>query len=185
MTNRASSVDRLPEEIRRKITELRDKGFTIDKILEVLNTLTDEPPSRSALGRHLKKQSQVVESIRRSRAIAEGIGRTFGDKEASNVARTNIELLHSMIMRLMSGGDDTDADTIEIDAKEAMFLATALEKATKAQKADFETQLKAALEQERRQTAQKAAEVAVDTAKKQGLSKETVEAIKKSILGIE
>lgn len=181
MSNRASTITRLPDEIRAKITELRDKGHTIDEILTVLNTLSVDV-SRSAVGRYIKKQGQVAEELRRSRALAESIGRSFGDVESSKVARTNIELLHSLMMKLMIGTDDQTE--VSLDPKDAMFLATALEKVAKAGKSDFEVQIKAALEQERRATTEKAAETAVAEAKKQGLSADTVNAIKASILGV-
>lgn len=181
MTNRPSSISRLPEQIRLKIVELRDNGRTIDEILTVLNTLGADV-SRSALGRYVKKQGQVAEELRRSRALAEAVGRSFGDTESSKIARTNIELLHSLLMKLMIGKDDQTE--VSLDPKDAMFLATALEKATKAGKADFEVQIKAALEQERRSTTEKAAETFATEAKKQGLSQDTVNAIKSTILGV-
>ena len=181
MVSRPSTISRLPENIREKIVLLRDQGRTLDEIMAALDAL-DVNISRSSLGRYVKKHEVVAENLRKSRALAEAVGRSFGDAETSKVARTNIELLHSLMMKMMVGEDD-DA-VVSLDAKEAMFLATAIEKATKASKADLETQLKARLEQERRQTLEQAATVAADTAKKQGLSKETVDAIKKNILGI-
>lgn len=183
MANKRSSVSLLPDNVRAKITELRDKGFTIDQIMEQLNGMGVSDVSRSAMGRHIKKQDEVADTLRRARTIAEGIGRTFGDAETSKVARTNVEILHALIMQSMAGADGAAAG--DFNTNDLKNLATALEKASKASKTDFDQQLKAALEEERRATKEKAAEVAADTAKKQGLSKETVDAIKKSILGIE
>lgn len=183
MTNRASTVSRLPQDIRDKITALRDAGNTIDQILEGLLDDGIVEISRSALGRHLKKQSQVADEIRRSREIAEGIGRTFGDGEASKVARTNFELLHALVLRLMAGGEE-DGATIDLDAKQAMLLATALEKLSKAQKSDLEAQIKAAEEAARRKAIEKAADVAANTARDKGLSPETVKEIRAKILGL-
>ena len=183
MSNRPSSISQLPEEVREKITTLRDQGRTIKEILEALDKAFDVNVSKSALHRHLQKQGRVADNLRKSRELAKAIGRSFGDSETSDVARMNVEILHDLIMRGMIGGDDQEEQTA-FDPKDLMFLATALEKAAKAQKADFETQLKAALEQERRATVTKAAESAVTTARRQGLSAETVNAIKSSILGV-
>lgn len=180
---RPSSISKLPNQIREKIGQLRDGGCTIDEILEHLNKLSVDV-SRSALGRHIKKTEQVAERIRKSRMVAEAVGREFGDNEASRVARTNMEIMHSLLMKLMVGDDDEERE-ISFDPKEAMFLATALEKLSKASKSDLETQIKAAVEKERREAMTQAADKAETIARKQGLSAETVNAIKAGILGIE
>lgn len=180
---RPSSITRLPEEIRKKIGELRDQGRTIDEILSHLRQL-EADVSRSALGRYVKGMDEIAEGIRRQRAIAEGIGRTLGDEPTSRVARMNVELLHGLVMKLMTG-QDGDSGSVVLDTKDAMFLATALEKAAKASKADLETQIKAAVEIERRSAMETAADVAEKAARKQGLSADTVSAIKASILGVE
>lgn len=177
-----SSIDRLPDEVRARITSLRDQGRTIDEIMAALDRL-DVDVSRSALGRHLKKADQIADQMRKSRAIAESIGRSFGDDETSKVARTNVELLHSLLMKFMTGPDDFEGEVV-LDAKDAMFAATALEKLAKASKSDFDMQIKAAVERERQAVTEKAAEKAEATARKQGLSGDTVDAIKKSILGM-
>lgn len=181
--NRPSTIDRLPEELRARISSLRDQGRTIDEIMGVLNSL-DAGVSRSAVGRHLKKMDRIAADIRKSRSLAEAVSRQFGDKEVSQVARTNIELLHTLIMKVMIGSEDNDTP-IELDAKEAMFVATALEKLSKAGKLDLDAQILAVKETERRAATEKAADVAATEARKQGLSATTIEAIKKSILGVE
>jgi predicted nucleic acid-binding protein len=183
--NRPSTIDRLPPEVRERIGFLRDAGRTIDEILAVLNSLVvdDDVPSRSALGRHLKKQDQVMARIRQSRQLAEAMAKNFGDKQTSDVTRMNLELLQDIILRVTMASDD-EGDAKIVDPKDIMFLATALEKAAKAGKTDFDQQLIAARETERRQATQKAAENAATAAKKQGLSPETVNAIKASILGV-
>lgn len=179
---RPSSITRLPDEVRLKIGALRDQGRTIDEILEHLEKL-DVDVSRSALARHVKKIDAVAEDMRRNRAIAEGIGRTLGDDQTGRVARMNIELLHGMLMKLMTGADE-DGGPVTLEAKEAMMLAIAIEKASKASKSELDIQIKEAVETERRTATQDAAKAAEKSARKAGLSTETVEAIKASILGI-
>lgn len=180
--NSPSTISRLPEQVREKIAVLRDQGRTLDEIMAALNAI-DVEVSRSALGRYTKKMDKVAEDLRRSRELALAVSRQFGDKETSQVARTNMELLHSLLMKLMVGGDDEIE--VVIDAKEAMFLSTALEKLSKAGKVDFEAQLMAAKEAERREATANAAEKAAETARKQGLSADTINAIKASILGVD
>lgn len=179
---RPSSITRLPDDIRLKIGVLRDQGRTLDEIMAHLEKL-DVEVSRSALGRHVKKIDAVAEDMRRNRAIAEGIGRTIGDDQTGRVARMNIELLHGMLMKLMTGADE-ESGPVMLDAKEAMMLAIAIEKASKASKSELDIQIKAAVEAERRNATKDAAETAEKTARKAGLSAETVEAIKASILGV-
>lgn len=186
MTQRPSTIDRLPKEVREKIAHLRNDGRTIDEIIAALNTLlqVDEVPSRSALGRHLKKQEQVVARMRESRQLVEAIAKNFGDKQTSDITRMNLELLNDIILRAQMASDD-DGNATVVDPKDIMFLATALEKSAKASKVDFDQQLLAARELERREATKKAAENAVASAKKQGLSADTISAIKASILGVE
>lgn len=180
---RPSTISQLPEKVRAKITVLRDQGRTIDDIMVHLEKL-DVEVSRSALGRHLKKQQLVAERIRRSRQLAEAVGREFGDDDTSKVARTNIELLHSLLMKVMIGDeDDVDGEVI-LDTKEAMFAATAIEKLSKASKLDIDRELKVR-EEERRFAKEKAAAAAVKVAKKAGLTADTVNKIKSEILGVD
>lgn len=181
--NRPSTISRLPPEVKDRIASLRDQGRTLDEIMQVLNQL-DVGISRSALGRYTKKMDRVASDLRKTREMAQAVARQFGDKEVSQVARTNMELTHTLLMKLMIGGDDDEQEVV-IDAKEAMFIATALEKLTKAGKVDFDTQLAAAREQERRDATVKAAEKAATTARSKGLSEETINAIKSSILGVD
>lgn len=179
---RNSTIARLPEEVRLKITALRDQGKTIDEIMEALDRL-DADVSRSALGRHLKKMDQVAERMRKSRQLAEAVGRQFGDAETSQVQRTNVELLHSLLMQVMVGDDDKD--DVTLDPKDAMFLATAIEKLSKASKTDLETQIKAAEERARRQAVEQAADKAEAVARKSGLSADFVQEIRSKILGVQ
>ena len=182
--SRPSTIDRLPREIREKITELRDRGRTIDEIKAKLDELDlAEEVSRSALGRHIKKVDQMVEDMRRARAVADGITRSFGDIETSRVARTNIEMMHALVMKLMMGADDEEP--VVLDPKDAMFVATSLEKLSKARKQDFDTELKAAREEERLAAMEQASEVVEKTGREKGLSNETIEVLKKEFLGVD
>jgi len=177
-----SSIKRLPKEIREKISDLRGSGLTIDEILTHLEQLNVEV-SRSALGRHLKKQAEVSAQLEKSRMMAEAVVRKFGDQETSKVARTNIELMHSLLMKCFIGGDGDEAADVTLSAKDAMFMATALQKLSQASKLDVDETLKIR-EEERKHALTAAADVAVKTARQNGLTKETVDKIKAEILGI-
>lgn len=112
---RNSSIDRLPSEIREKIGQLRQAGKTIDEILEKLKEL-DVDVSRSALGRHCKQLEEVSKSIRQSRIVAEALAKNFGDEGENKVSQVNIELMHSLILKMMV---NNDGETITMDSKKA------------------------------------------------------------------
>lgn len=177
---RASSITKLPVKVREKIGALREQGRTIDEILEHLEKL-DVDVSRSALGRHLKKQKQVAGQIIRARQMAEAISSKFDGSESGKVARVNIELLHSMMVPLMIGGDD--GETVVLTATDAMRIATTLEKLSKASKIDVDRELKIRAEAEK-DALKKAADIVDTTAKEKGLSTEMAEELKRKFLGV-
>ncbi len=180
---RASSIAKLPNEIREKIAVLRNQGRTIDEILDHLETI-DVDVSRSSLGRYFKKQQKVLESIKRSRLLAEAVAREFGDQEGTKIQRTNIELLHGLVTQLMLGGEN-DEDVV-LDPKNAMFVATALEKLSKASKlsVDEELQIRKEAEREAMKKAASMVDEAAKEAKDKGLSPEMVDQLKAKFLGV-
>jgi DNA-binding transcriptional ArsR family regulator len=179
---RSSSITRLPNEIRDAIAALRENGRTIDEILEHLNTMGADV-SRSSLGRHLKKADQVAAQIMKSRALADAVTSKFGDASTSKVARVNLELMHGILLQVLTGAED--GQEVTLDPKDAMFLATAFEKLAKAQKSDVEVQIKVAVENERQAAKEKAADVVAKEGRRAGLSSDTIDSIKKLILGVE
>jgi len=180
---RASSISKLPPEIREKITVLRTQGRTIDEIVGKLAEL-DIDVSRSAVGRHLKQQKKIFEQIQKGRHMAEAIARQFGDAEGTKLQRTNIELLQTIITDMMfSAGDDGVFDP---DPKNVMFAATALEKLSKASKlsTDQELQIRKEAEREAMKKAASMVDEAAKTAKDKGLSPEMVDQLKAKFLGV-
>lgn len=179
--SRKSSIDRLPLPIREKIGQLLQSNHTLDEIVNHLAKL-DVDVSRSALGRHSKKVSQVVEMMNRSRTVATAIADKFGDEEGAKVQRVNLEIMHTLLHNLMVGGED--GESITLDPKDAMFLATAFEKLGKADKSHIETQIKLAEERMRIATQKELADKASSAARKKGISAETADEIKSVILGV-
>ena len=77
----------------------------IDEIMAKLDELNVDV-SRSAVGRHCKRLESIQASIRQSRTIAEAIVKDYGDEDKENkVARANIEVLHSILFRMMGSED--------------------------------------------------------------------------------
>lgn len=177
---RVSTIRRLPREIRDEIANLRESGRTIDEILEHIRTM-DVDVSRSAMGRHVKEIDEIAREIRQQREIAIAISKDIGAKTQGELARGNIELLQSLIMRA-AGASSTSG---KFDAKELMFFAKAVSDLSKGAKLDIDAQIVIAKEKARQEATEKAADVAVKEAKRQGLSADTVNAIKSKILGVD
>ena len=172
---RSSSIDRLPSEIRKKIGELRDNGKTIDEILEKLREL-DVGISRSALGRHCKQIEEVAKSIKQSRIVAEALAKNLGDENDNKVSKVNIELLHSLILKMMV---NQDGETITLDAKDAFFMSSSLQKLVQASKQDLEREL-----QIKKEITDKAVKAVDKAGKSKGISAENLEFIKREIFGV-
>ncbi len=187
--NRPSSIDRLPEPIRALIGQLRQDGRTIDEILDKLREL-DVEVSRSAVGRHVKSLAEIGADMRRSRDIASALVGQFGAEPDDKLARLNMELMHGVIFQIMTaaskpGEDGEEGGPVTFSAGDAMFLAKALQSLTSASKTDAEKTIRLREEAEKKARAEAAA--AVDRVAKRteaGLSKDTVNAIKREILGL-
>ncbi len=185
---RASSVDQLEPEIQAEIGRLRMQGCTIDAIVAHLRTLHGVTSvSRSAMGRHVKRLDKATERIRRSRQDAEALKATFGDAPESTIARVNIEMMHSLLFGLMSGGDDElDEEALKSLAGNPQgiaFIAKSMKDLAAASKIneDFVTQLEKRVADKARSEAAKAVDA---VGRERGITRETLEAIKAGIFGI-
>ncbi|KAA0678087.1 DUF3486 family protein [Roseomonas genomospecies 6] len=166
-----STIERLPKEIREEIGRLRQGGRTIDEILDKLRELGADV-SRSAVGRHVKKIEEIGAKLRQSREIAEALVRELGDEPDTKVTRLNIEMGHTLIMRLLSG-------ETEFGPEEVMFLTSSIQKLASARKTDADLIMKLQAD------ADKKAMAAMETvAKKRGLTPEAIASIKEDFLGI-
>tara|TARA_Y100001954_G_scaffold167695_1_gene178029 strand:+ start:9613 stop:10182 length:570 start_codon:yes stop_codon:yes gene_type:complete len=183
---RQSTIKKLPPEIRDKIGALLDQGRTLDEIVEHLSGL-DVEVSRSALGRYKQSLDKVSERIRRSREIAEAMVRNYGDAPESKTARLNIELLHGIMLDMMSqlpdgteaeDGDDENAQSVllTLSPRGAMEMAKAMDHLARASKQDAD--LIAKLKEEARA---EAAEAVDKVARKEGLSDEGRAAIRREL----
>lgn len=181
------SVDRLPREVREKIGAMREDGKTLNEIMEELAGIPEaERISRSALHRWLRRRSAGRADVIEANSMADAIVRTFGDGKTDRVFQANVELLHAMMMkRIVQIKENEDGDSADdISSKELMMLAVAIEKLARASKTGSDQRQKEALELERRQTKEKAAETAVHAAQSRGISAETRDYIKAEILGM-
>lgn len=180
--SRPSSVDRLDPEIKELIGKLRiDFGWTIDEILKKLRELGQGEISRSALGRHVKSIEEVGAQLRHSRELAVALTQQLGDAPEDRTADLNIELMHSMMLRLLTAtNDEGDGQPMVLDPESVMFLARSLQSLAGARKTNADMVLK--VRDAERKDAAKRAESA---AKSKGLSADTVEFIRKAVFGSE
>ncbi|MCP9320119.1 DUF3486 family protein [Acetobacter persici] len=185
---KASSVDKLPQEIRDEIDRLRANGHSIDEIITALRELDITDISRSSLGRHLHKREKLTAQLVRTKAMAEALAKRTGEGGASQFARANIELLHGIILDLhMEADGEGDAtswlETLKGNPKGVEALAKALDHLTRASKTDaeFVKEIEAQTEARMRRQAEKAVN---QVAKKQGLSTATVEALMAGMFGV-
>lgn len=179
---RPSSIDRLDPEIKDLIGKLRiDHGWTIDEIRDRLKKLlTDELPSRSALGRHVKSIEEVGAQLRHSREVSQALVAQVGDAPEDRMAELNIELMQSMILRLITATDDEgDGRPVTFGPEDVMFLSRSLQSLASTRKTNADMVLKV-----REATTKEAAKKAGEAAKSKGLGKETVEFIMNSVLGV-
>ncbi len=140
--------------------------------------------SRSALGRHVKQLEAVGEKIRRSRDVAEALVKKLGDAPESRQARLNIELMHTLVLDLLTGGED--AESVTLDPEQAMMLGRALRDLAMAQKADADLTLKLRQELAQRQNArvERAAEDVAKAASEAGLSAERIALLQAKVAGL-
>jgi hypothetical protein len=190
---RISTIQRLPAEIRDAISDLREQ-HTLDEILAHLRALGGPAAevSRSALGRHVKSLEQVSSQLRRSKMLAESVGRTMGDAEESKVAGLNVQLLHSFLNDVLMSATDENAEegspaaavqAMLRDPKGAAKFAETVERLTKASRNNQEFLTKVE-ERAARKALQQAAKAADAVAKSRGLSADVLAEIRAGILGV-
>jgi hypothetical protein len=179
-----STIKKLPPEIRDKIGTLMDQGRTLNEIVAHLSSL-DVEVSRSALGRYKQHIDKVSQKIRRSREIAEAIVRNQGEAPESKTARLNIELLHGVMLDMLSQlpdeGDEVDPVQpmlLTLSPQGAMQMAKAMDHLSRAAKQDSDL-----IDKLRSEARKEAAEVTDEVAKKVGLSDDARAEIR-SLLGV-
>lgn len=175
---RHSSIKKLPKEIKAAIDGLLKEGrFTLDQIRsEVLGRYGDEAvPSRSALGRYKKNFDDLAKELRETREIADVWAQKLGSVPDSDIGKVVLEILRTLSYRvgadLMQSGD--------LDAKAIAQLARAMNYIEDAGRLGLARELEL-----RRSALDAAANAATEVAKKKGVSKETVDLIRREILGI-
>lgn len=175
-----STITALPDEVRQALeARLIAQGFTGYQALEDWLRSQGLEISKSAIHRHGQKIERRMSAIKASTEAAKMITEAAGDDQDARseavIALVQTEMFDSIIA--IQEADDEElspADRLGMMSKAAKNIAT-LARASIAQK-QFKTQVQA--------RAAEAAEKVAKLAKKGGMSAQTVEEIKRSILGI-
>ena len=179
-----SAVDRLPETLRNKLIEmLHNPAITQKDIVEAINDEAGEPlVSTSSVNRYAQRMKKFAEKNRQAREVAEAYIEKYGAEDRNKLGKVVNEQIRlaafdliSEIEELKEAGELKSENITEIIFKVSRGLRD-LEQAEKLNAERSENIRKAALAE--------AAEIVERAAKSNGLTAETIEIIKKQILGI-
>jgi hypothetical protein len=172
-----SSVKMLPPDIREQIDTLLKQEVTLEAIRAKLGELGADI-SKSALGRYKQQIDKVGDRLKRSREMSQVFVAQLGAAPEGKQGRIIVEMLQSVIFDHMIPVDE-GAEPV-YDPHNISMLARAMKDLASAEKISADREIII-----RREAMRDAAEAAVATAKSKGLSAETAEEIRASILGIE
>lgn len=175
-----SKVNDLAPELRTELDRLLREGrFSLDQVVAHLRQLTEDPevvPSRSSIGRYAQNFSAISARLRQSEELTSRLVAEAGPEMADGKGfQILIQGFQSLAFQLLANLPEGET----LDPKNLSHLAGAIKDVMAAQKGETDRLLKVRVE-----TA-KAAAVAVDkVGKAQGLTPETVLAIREAVLGV-
>ncbi|WP_304308079.1 phage protein Gp27 family protein [Pseudacidovorax intermedius] len=170
-----SSVTKLPPEIKEAVdAAIREGRATIADIVAMVRQMGGEV-SESAAGRYVKNARERLEDYRQAQQVAAVWCDKIGKEPQGNVGRMILEMLRVIAYKSMG-----DLETVS--PEDLMFLSKAMKDLAGADKTMVDREINLL-----KLMAVKAQEVAASvekTAKKAGLSDDTINTIKSQILGI-
>jgi hypothetical protein len=182
---RKSSIVRSPEAVRESIDKLIRKGqFTLDEIIAFVRERhgEDAVPSRSALGRYSRAQQAMLEKMRdidaAARVVVEELGESPDDRAGALLMQSITTLATDAAMRAQDREEGK-----EVSIEEVRKLARAAKDVISARKVNRQEREEISrLAREKLLREQQASLESV--ARKRGMSQQTVEEIRREILGI-
>lgn len=185
--NVRSKIDLLPQEIREQLNAwIRSGSMTKQSVLDAIHKLIDEAdlpceakPSYTALNRYARRMEDVGQRLRQSREVAEVWTAKLGDAPTSDVGKLLQEFVRTMAFETSMHMMDEAGEGKAIPPKALAQLALVIQRVEQAGMISHkvEKEIRAAF----------AAEAAAATeaiVKKAGVTAETIQEIKKGILGI-
>jgi hypothetical protein len=180
-----SSIDRLPAAVRGQVDQAIAANATIDEVIGLLLDLAEQgklsaTPSRSAVGRYAQQYRKLAERQREIASVAKAFASDFGSEDDMQ-GRLAVQLVTTLITRAAMAEAEGEEVTMEI--KDLHFLSRALKDAVSAAKIDDDRVAKIR-EDARQEALRNAAEAAETEGKKAGASAETINRVKRGILGL-
>lgn len=173
--SRPSSITQLDPAIKEAVdTAVREGRATINEIVRLVDELGGEA-SRSAVGRYVKNARERMEDYRQATQVAAVWVDKLGKEPEGDVGRMLLEMLRVVAFK-------TIGDIETAGPEDLMFLGKAMKDIAGADKliVDREINVRKLIQAK----AEKVAAEVASTAKKAGMSAETVDLIRSQILGI-
>ena len=178
---RPSRVDKLPPAVKIQVDkDLREGKKTQKDIVEEANETLEnnQKISLSGFNRYATTMESVGAKLRETREIANVWMARFGDDQDSDVLQLVVEMMQSAVFKVALKASDGDEDEL-LDPKMLADLSLAVQRLSKS----AETNIKR--EQAIRKELVEEAAASVDAiASQSGMSKETIDNLKKEILGV-
>lgn len=176
MAGRSRVFDLAPE-LRAELDRLlRERRYTLDQIVDHLKELSDDPPSRSSIGRYAKRVEALAVRSRRAQEIADRLVTDMGPQIADGKGLMALTQVFQALAFDMIGNLEEDE---VLDPENLHFLARSIKDIASAQKSDTDRALMI-----RREFAKTAAAEVEKVGKARGITADTVEAIKNAVLGV-
>lgn len=185
--SRPSTIDRLPPEVRDALNGwLRDPGITQTEATERVNLLLDEfgapPISRHAVNRYDLRMRSVGQKLRESRQVAEVWIAKLGSEPGGRLGHLVTELIRSLAFDLSLKLQEGELTEESLPGVVSLVNKLALTAQRVERASDISQNREAKIRQSERE---KAADIATRSLSRQkGLSPDTIETIKRDILGI-
>lgn len=175
---RQSSIKADPR-IRTAVDEALKRGCTIDAIVAQVEAI-GETVSRSAVGRYIKDFASIASRQRDIQAVSKAFAAEFGEVDDKQ-GRLLIQLANTAITGAIMPMFNDDAE--ELTTKSAADLARAVKDITAASKMEVEREQKIA-EAAAKKARLEAVTAATGAARAAGASAETIDTVRRAILGI-
>jgi hypothetical protein len=183
---RPSSIDRLPPAAREALNAwLRDPGITQEETTDRTNELlaeigVDYRISKSAVNRYAMRMEQIGAKLRQSREVSEMWIANLGSQPQGQLGKLINEMIRTMAFEtagaLAESGDP-------VPPKVLKELALAVQRLESAANMNEERERKIRVE-ERQRVISEAASKVEDVGKSGGMTRESIDTIKREILGI-
>jgi hypothetical protein len=179
-----SAVDKLPENLRTRLLEmLHDPAITQAEIVDAINAEAGETLlSRSSMNRYAQRMKHFAEKNRQAKEIADAYIDKYGTDNRVKLGKVVNEQIRLAVFDLIGEIEEISADP-EIKKTEIADMLYKLSRGLK------ELEAAEKLNAERTESIRKAAlaeaaEAVEQTAEAKGITAETIEIIKKRILGL-